>query len=122
MEFKDVQDWMEGYIEAWNSNDPQDIGRLFTAEARYYTTPHRKPWQGRQEIVSSWLNHKDEPDEFEFHYEILGLDGQRGFVRGWTTYIKEAKAYSNIWVITLTESGECQEFIEWWMGHKVRSG
>jgi hypothetical protein len=115
METKDVQAWMEGYIKAWNSNDPKEIGRLFASDGRYYTAPFREPWVGRDGIVSGWLEIKDEPDDFDFRYEIMGLSGSKGFVRGWTTYHKPPEKYSNLWTIQLNDRGECEEFIEWWM-------
>lgn len=110
-----LQLWVEGYLKAWHTNDPEDIDLLFTSQARYYTAPYRPPWEGRAQIVAGWLDRKDEPGDFEFRYEILGLEGNTGFVRGWTEYLKEQVSYSNLWVIHLNEQGECLEFIEWWM-------
>ena len=119
MDIKDIEAWMEGYIKAWNSNDPGDIGRLFATDGRYFTAPHRPPWTGREQIVSGWLERKDEPGEFEFRYEILGISQNTGFVRGWTTYHEEPrKKYSNLWVVRLNNQGECEEFTEWWMRDK----
>lgn len=115
MESNDVKAWMKGYIKAWQSNDPEDIGRLFASDGRYYTAPYREPWSGRDGIISGWLDHKDEPGEYEFRYEILGLSGNKGFVRGWTTYHNPPAKYSNLWTIQLNDKGECEEFIEWWM-------
>ena len=34
-----VTTWIEGYVRAWNSNDPDDIGSLFTMDAEYSTAP-----------------------------------------------------------------------------------
>jgi hypothetical protein len=36
MERSDVDRWMERYVRAWETNDPGDIGALFTDDARYY--------------------------------------------------------------------------------------
>ena len=43
-----VDRWMKGYLKAWESNDPQDIGTLFTDDATYYTAPH-KPQRPRDQ-------------------------------------------------------------------------
>ena len=117
MEIKDIQSWIEGYIKAWNTNDSEDIGQLFTPEGRYFTAPYREPWRGREKIVSGWLGRKDQPGEFEFHYQILGLSENTGFIRGWTKYYKPPCEYSNLWVVQLNDKGKCEEFIEWWMKH-----
>ncbi len=115
MEARQFETWMQGYIRAWNSNLPEDIGRLFAEDGRYHTAPYRKPWQGRQEIVANWIDIKDEPGDFTFRYEILGVSGQTGFIRGWTEYLGEQRKYHNLWVVKLNEQGECEEFVEWFM-------
>ena len=117
VERSDVAAWVDRYVEAWGSNAPDEIGALFTDDARYYTAPHREPWTGREAIVREWLGRKDEPGEWGFRYEVLGVDGSTGFVRGWTTALKDdPPECSNLWVIRLDEDGRCTEFIEWWMG------
>ena len=110
-----IQDWMESYLKAWDSNEPEDIGRLFAADGQYFTAPFREPWVGREGIVSGWLGRKDIPGEYSFKYEILGVDENVGFVRGWTAYHHPPRTYSNLWVVNLNEKGECERFIEWWM-------
>jgi ketosteroid isomerase-like protein len=114
MDASTVEDWLRGYLRAWESNDPGDIGRLFTDDALYYTAPFREPWRGRDEIVRGWIERKDQPGDWTFRYEILGIAGYLAFVRGWTGY-KTDSDYSNLWVVRLTEDGRCSEFTEWWM-------
>lgn len=118
MDKMDIHNWMEGYIKAWNSNDPQDIGRLFTPDGRYYTAPYREPWKGREGIISGWLERRDEPGEFEFRYQVQTISENTAYVRGWTKYYQPPREYSNLWVITLNERGECEQFTEWWMENK----
>lgn len=107
--------WVNRYVRAWRSSDEGEIASLFTRDADYYSTPHRKPWSGREEIISGWIGRCDQPDDWEFEFEVLGVDGPRGFVRGETIYKRAKTRYSNLWVITLADNGECREFIEWWM-------
>jgi hypothetical protein len=66
--------------------------------------------------VAEWLGRKDEPGDHAFRWEILALDGDLGFVRGWTTYIQETppKAYGNLWVVRLAD-GRASEYTEWWV-------
>jgi hypothetical protein len=67
--------------------------------------------------VAEWLGRKDEPEDHTFRWEILALDGDLGFVRGWTTYTKETppKEYGNLWVVRLADDGRASEFTEWWV-------
>jgi hypothetical protein len=114
VERSELQAWIDRYMWAWSTNDPGDIGDLFTEDARYYTAPHRDPWVGRAGIASEWIGRKDEPGTWKFRYQVVGIDGDTGFVRGWTTYTDDPD-YSNLWVIRLEKDGRCSEFTEWWM-------
>ena len=114
--------WVDGYVRAWNSNDPDEIAALFTEDASYFTEPHATPWVGREEIVREWLGRKDEPSDHTFRYEPLAVDGDLGFVRGWTTYADDPpKEYGNLWVIRLAPDGRASEFTEWWVRVRAKT-
>ena len=109
----DLARWVEAYVRAWDSNEPDDIRALFTEDASYYTEPHAQAWTGHERIVEEWLARKDEPGDHAFRWEILAMDGDLGFVRGWTTY--KDHEYGNLWVIRLAEDGRASEYTEWWV-------
>ena len=117
MNHQQLDAWVRRYIQVWLTNDPREIGQLFSDNARYYTEPYAKAWQGRETIVKEWLDRKDESDDFSFRYEILAVTEIVGFVRGWTQYHNPPRAYSNLWVIKLDTEECCSEFTEWWMQH-----
>lgn len=109
----EVTAWMEGYLAAWTTNDPADIGALFTDEAVYYTRPYGGAvFQGTDGIVAGWLEHLDESGTWTFDWHLLGIAGDRVFVRGVTEYTG-IPDYDNLWVITLTDDGRASEFTEW---------
>lgn len=110
-----VKNWVDSYIQAWNSNDPAEIGGLFSEDARYFTGPFDEPWKGRQVIVDKWLARKDEPGTTSFRYEVLAVQDNLGVVRGWTEYFQPPAQYSTLWVIRFDEAGRCTEFTEWWV-------
>jgi uncharacterized protein (TIGR02246 family) len=112
-----VQEWVEGYIRAWNSNDPAEIGALFTADAEYFTEPFSDPWRGRDQIVESWLERKDEPGQATFDWRPLVTTPELAIITGTATYRDPPRVYSNLWVIRLDPEGRCREFTEWWMEH-----
>ncbi len=97
----------------WNSNDPADIGALFTDDAEYYTAPFREPWRGRKQIVDGWLGRKDEPGEATFEWRPLVVTDEVAIAQGTTTYPDER--FSNLWVIRLDPDGRRREFTGWWM-------
>lgn len=117
MDAQTLGTWVDGYVRAWASNDPGEIGALFTEDALYATAPFRKPWRGRVGIVEGWLGRADAPGTWAFRSEIVAVAGEIGFVRGWTRYEDPATEVSNLWVVRLVADGRCAEFAEWWMEH-----
>jgi SnoaL-like domain len=117
----DVAAWIDRYVEAWGTNDPKQIGALFTDDARYYTAPHREPWTGREAIVREWLGRKDEPGSWSFRWEIRAVCDDIGFVRCWIEYPHEEHDYSSLWEIALDDKGQCSEFVEWFMEIKRKA-
>jgi mRNA interferase MazF len=114
-----VAAWVDGYIQAWNSNDAMDIGRLFTVDAAYYTGPFDPPWRGREAIVQNWLDRQDASGDTAFRYEILASTAETGIIRGWTQYHQPPREYSNIWLIRFDPHGQCREFTEWWLERPI---
>ena len=108
-----VSTWIDRYVVAWNSNDSDDIGQLFSEDATYYTAPFRQPWRGRSQIVEQWLLHKDEAGETTFEWEPVALTDEVSIIQGVTTYPDET--FSNLWLIRFDDAGRCREFTEWWM-------
>jgi ketosteroid isomerase-like protein len=119
MDEQRVVEWVEGYLRAWTSNDPDDIGSLFTDEAEYRTAPDAEPRRGRAAIVAGWLEDRDEPGDATFSFEVIGFSGSRGFVQGVTTYRADperpSRTYDNLWVIDLDDEGRATSFTEWYM-------
>ncbi|GAA2360698.1 nuclear transport factor 2 family protein [Nonomuraea africana] len=111
----DLATWMDAYIRAWHTNDPDDIAALFTEDAAYFTEPYAEPWRGRDTIVREWLARKDEDGPAAFEYEPVAVEGRTAAVKGVTTY--PDRVFSNLWVIRLDGEGRCAEFIEYWMEH-----
>ena len=107
--------WIEGYVLAWNSNDPADIGALFTSDAEYSTEPYRPHRRGRDAIVAWWLENRDEPGETTFTWQPVVVTEDVAVITGTTTY--PDRTFSNLWIIRLAPDGQCREFSEWWMEH-----
>ena len=110
-----VRAWVGSYRAAWESNDPEEIGALFSDDAVYLPEPHAEPWRGRAEIVRRWLERKDEPGETTFEFEVEAVCDDLAFLKGRTDYRTSGKSYSNLWVVRLTPEGRASEYTEWWM-------
>lgn len=110
-----TQAWMQGYIHAWTSNQPDDIRALFTSAGEYRTAPFAEPWRGAESIVDGWVGRGDQPDDWTFRYEILLETTRLAIVRGWTKYKDPPREYSNIFLIEFGDAGRASSFTEWWM-------
>ena len=115
MDGSDVRAWVQGYVTAWATNEPNDIRALFAPDARYFTAPDRDPWVGKDAIVEGWRAIGDRPGDWVFGFDVLAVSGSLTFVRGHTTYRDPPAVYSNLWVIRFGADGRCVEFTEWWM-------
>ena len=106
--------WIDAYQRAWLSNDPGDIGALFTDDAEYFTAPSREPWRGREAIVDGWREIADQPGDFTFVWQTLVDTTDLGVITGRTVYTN-GDDYDNLWVIRFGDDGRCTEFTEWYM-------
>jgi len=115
-ELAQLQNWIDGYLRAWNSNAPSEIGQLFAEDGVYYTAPFRQPWRGRAAIIAGWLGRKDEPGQTRFTWHPVIVTDDVCIVQGVTEYLTvPPHTFSNLWLIRLDQQGQCVEFTEWWM-------
>ena len=118
----DVELWLQKYVAAWRSYDPEAIGALFREDAEYRYHPYDDPVRGRSAIVASWLEEgqRDEPGTWDAHYDLIALDGNVAVATGTSTYLSTPdgaidRVYYNNFVLELDDDGRCKSFIEYYM-------
>ena len=116
MQLEAVTRWIDAYLDAWRSNDPESIAALFTEDATYAYDPWGEPLQGREAIVADWVSEPDEPESWEADYRPMLVHDDRSIVTGVTRYA-DGKVYSNLFVIDFDADGKCRAFTEWYMRH-----
>jgi hypothetical protein len=112
----DVQAWLDRYVAAWGSYDPDAIGELFAASASYAYHPYDEPLRGREAIVASWLDEPDEAGSWEASYAPALIDGRRAVAMGETRYAA-GPTFSNLFELELDDEGRCTSFVEWYVEH-----
>jgi hypothetical protein len=117
----EFQDWLDRYVAAWTSYDPQAIGALFSADATYRYHPEDEPVKGRDAIVADWLQDPDQPGEYDARYAPLAIDPTNGnhVASGWSRYFTSTgdlkDEYWNIYLVTFDDAMQASSFTEWWI-------
>ncbi len=117
-----VASWLERYVAAWRSYDPDEIGALFADDAvqRY------QPWDegadavtGREAIVASWLDAPDAPGSWAAEYRPWAVDGDRAVAVGVSRYLATGDApeavFHNVFLLRFDDDGRCVEFTDVYM-------
>lgn len=126
-----VQDWLDRYVAAWLSYEPDAIGALFSDDVTYRYHPYDEPITGRDAVVASWLGEpgsdaassRDEPGTYEAAYSPVAIDGADGDVvvaTGTSTYRERAGGpvvgvFDNCFVLRFDAAGRCRDFTEYYM-------
>jgi len=122
MNHDQFQAWLDRYVGAWKSYERQQIADLFAENAQYRYHPQDDPVQGREAIIASWLDDRDEPGTYDAHYEPLAIDGDVHVARGVSRYFhatgKLHDEYCNIYVCRFDDDGRCTDFTEYWIQNR----
>src|SRR5664279_2168387 len=120
IDHKVVAAWLENYVRAWKTYDPDAIRALFSEDARYAYSPFDEPLVGREAIVASWLEDQDQPGEYDAHYAPVAVDGMTAVANGRSQYFAPGSKtvgaeFDNIFVLRFDDQGRCTDFREWFM-------
>src|ERR1700716_334997 len=95
-----VRRWLDAYVSAWTSYDPDQIGALFADDASYAW----HPWDtgdnvahGRAAIVKAWLDDRDAPGTYSAQYAPQAIDGDLAIVTGQSRYFDGAGALLRVY-------------------------
>lgn len=113
------QEWLDRYVDAWKTYDREAIAALWGDDAEYRYHPEDEPVRGRDAIVESWLDDRDEPGRYDGRYEPLAIDGENHVASGWSRYLDAngelEDEYWNVYLCRFDNGGRCTLFTEWWI-------
>lgn len=110
----DFARWLDGYVDAWRTYDPEAIRALFSDDAEYRYHPWDEPVRGRDAIAADWLASPDAPATWQAEYLPWAIDGDRGVATGTSRYDDGVtqRVYRNVFLCRFDPSGQCREFTE----------
>lgn len=112
----DVQRWLDAYVEAWANYEPAAIAALFAPAASYAYHPYEEPLLGRDAIVASWLEHRDDKERWEATYRPFIVQGDLAIATGETRYAG-GDVYANLFELRFDADGRCAALVEWYVAH-----
>src|SRR6266516_1155319 len=115
-----VTAWLDAYVDAWKTYDPQAIGDLFSENATYAYDPFSEPIHGRAAIVASWLKAPDAPGTYDGHYEPIMIEDDYAVTNGRSLYFEQdgytlRAEWNNIFFLRFDDEGRCTEYRAWYM-------
>jgi ketosteroid isomerase-like protein len=124
----EVDRWLDSYVEAWKTYDPDLIGSLFTDDIRYRYHPYEDPVVGRDAVVATWVGEsdalgasaRDAPGTYDASYATIAVEGDVAVATGVTTYYEAPgggvdRVFDNCMVMRFDGAMRCSEYTEWYM-------
>jgi hypothetical protein len=110
-----LDDWMDGYVLAWSSNETDHIRALFTDDAVYDPQTASGELHGIDEIVARWQEIDDQEDNWDFEWLPLVETEDLAVITAKTQYFEPPLMYRNLFVIRFAEDDRCYDFTEWYI-------
>ena len=123
-----AQAWLDRYVLAWESYDPDDVLALFSEDVAYRYHPYDDPIVGRPAVVESWLGEdatgnassRDPAGTYEAEYTPIAVDGDTVVATGTSRYREQpggpiVRVYENCFIMRFDDEGRCREFTEYYI-------
>ena len=107
--------WMDGYVLAWSTNDPDDISALFSPGAIYDPQTADGEWEGLDQIIEQWQEIDDQEGNWDFEWASLVETDELAVVTARTRYFDPPASYRNLFVIRFDHQDRCYDFTEWYI-------
>jgi len=108
-----TSDWLDGYLRAWRTKEPDDVRAIFTDDAEYWFRPDDPdPVRGIDAIVEMWGEEEEAGPVADL--EVLIENERLGIIKGHVDYPGHA-FYWNLWEVHLAPDGRAERFVEWFM-------
>jgi ketosteroid isomerase-like protein len=111
-----VNQWLEGYRQAWEQRDADAAALLFTEDATYAQEPYGEPSRGRAGVHEYWVGVTATQEDIKLRYGTPVVDGSRAAVEWWVTMRNGGAdvTLAGEFFLVFDESGLCSALREYW--------
>ena len=130
MNHQTASEWLDRYVQAWITYDPDDIALLLSEDVTYRYHPYDEPIVGKDAVVASWLGEdasgdastRDAPGTYEAEYAPVAVDGDTVVATGTSRYRDVpdgpvVRTYANCFIMSFDSEGRCRDFTEYYLRH-----
>ncbi len=128
MDHAAAQDWLDRYVTAWLTYEPELIRDLFSEDVVYrYHAYDDNPVVGRDAVVASWLgdetataSSRDPEGTYDASYAPAAVDADVVVATGISSYRDDpggpvVRVFHNCFVMRFDGDGRCRDFTEYYM-------
>jgi nuclear transport factor 2 (NTF2) superfamily protein len=113
-----VQEWVDGYAQAWRDRDADAAAALFAADSTYRDHPTAEAHRGPDGVRAYWANitSTQENPDVRMGAPIVSGEGRRAAVEFWVRMLNSGQQVTVIGILFLrfAEDGLCEELRETW--------
>jgi uncharacterized protein (TIGR02246 family) len=113
-----VQEWIDGYIRAWEERDSEAAAELFTEDGEYRDNPFEAPHTGRDGVRSYWsaVTASQSDVHARFGTPIVASDERTAAAEFWVNMLNGGTAVTLTGIVYLRFAGDglCEELRETW--------
>ena len=111
-----VEEWVEGYRQAWVRRDPDAAAALFTEDATYRSNIFEEPHHGRRGVHDYWAGVTAEQGDVEVRMGRPIVNGDRVTVEFWTNMKVNGDDVTlpGCLLLDFTDDWLCRRLHEYW--------
>jgi ketosteroid isomerase-like protein len=107
--------WLDEYVTAWETGDPDAAAALFAADATYHETPFADPLEGRDAIRAHWERTTAAQEDAVVDTSVEGLGREHGLAHFRASFVRDGDTVAVDGCLRARfVGGECTELREWW--------
>lgn len=117
----DVNQWLDAYKKAWETQDSDLIADIFSHDAIYRVDPFHETHTGQDAIRQYWDNNPKTQSNIHFSYRLLAVHDDYGIAHWQARFDKNGNQshLDGIFKLHFNNNKKCTALYEWW--HKTKT-